>query len=266
MKFFSKSILTFPMGQFPINEIPAVSLDTKPVNKQGYRCREFSDLGDKNIIFIGDEWTEGVGVSYPNTYSAIVTKKFSNLTGYSFHEFNFGHRNKSFDYITRIIWCALNVLKPDFVFMCFPKLDRREYFALDGRLIDYDSDQARKIANGEFSVNRIDQELTTHLHELLSDFDHSVNALKNFHLLECLLDDRDIPWAYSFNQNAITNEHTKALAESGLFDKHRYIGSSFNLIDRRCPRGEYPDDACHRLFGEKVFTWINEKYPELTTE
>ena len=38
--------------------------------------------------------------------------------------------------LREFLLCSLDILKPDAVFITFPVMDRREYFTIDGELVD----------------------------------------------------------------------------------------------------------------------------------
>ena len=137
--------MIWPEAHLPASELPRGQTSVPPINSAGYRGREPLDLGEVNILFIGDEWTEGSNINYENSFAAIVAKKLSLKTGKRIHEFNLGQEGKSYDYVSRILMCSLELMKPEFVLICFPPMGRREYFALDGRLIDFDPIKAAAI-------------------------------------------------------------------------------------------------------------------------
>lgn len=259
MSFFSTSFISFPEEHFPDAGLPAAHLVSSPRNRFGYRGREFDDLGKRNILFIGDEWTEGLGVDYAATYPAIVARRLTAALGVDVHEFNLGHHGKSYDYIGRVLWCALNTLTPDFVFICFPPSDRREYIALDGRLIDYSPAYSSGAAPEGRKMGRIERELCASLGKVLTPFDEPITALKNYLLIEALLDERAIDWAFAFNGSDAALRHARLLTEAGWMKRERALATSFERLDED-PSHRCPGPRSHAAFGEAVSTRIREAW------
>ena len=243
--------MTLPQEYLPGTRLPKGHVQSEPVNQDGYRGREFEDLGNWNILFIGDEYTEGVGIAEAETYPALVAEKLTEFCGRQVNAFNLGHHGKGYDYVSRILWCALNVMTPDFVFVCFPPMDRREYFAIDGRLIDYDRSRAEEIHSGALTVDRVEREITGNLRSLLTEYDAPINALRNVVLIEALLRGKNIPWSYG--ANARGNKHLELLMSREWLEPNRYIGSRFGT----CEFG-LPDTGAHAEFGNQIFTWIRD--------
>ena len=262
MKFFSKSLVDFPHKYYPNGTMPKVNLSCDPTNKFGYRCREFDDRGDVNILFLGDEWSLGESLDFGLIYSSLVCEKLSAQCGFGVHGFNLSHRDKGYDYISRTIWCALRTLNPDFVFICFPDMSRREYFALNGRCIDFSPAKASAIAEKRVKVNRIERELIGTMRDLCTRFDEPINALKNYVLIEALMSETGIPWAVSVNGNNAANEHLALLFEKKLFNKERFMDFTFDLIDV-APDNETPGVKSHEVFGNQLFTWLCDNMPSI---
>ena len=112
--------MIWPEAHLPGPYLPRGNTSVLPVNSAGYRGREPQDRGDFNILFIGDEHTEGTNISYEHTFSSLVSKKISSLKQKRICEFNLGQKGKSYDYVSRILMCSLEIIRPNFVFICLP--------------------------------------------------------------------------------------------------------------------------------------------------
>jgi len=263
MKLFDSGFTDFPVEHFRETGLPRANLDSTPRNKFGYRGRELDDQGEINLLFIGDGWTEGVGVEYAQTFPSIVATRCSVGMKRDVREFNLGHRGKGFDYVSRVLWCALRNFTPDFVFVCFPDVDRREYFALDSRLVDYSPARAQAIEGGREKAQRVERELIGAMHKIFTLYDDPINALRNYLLIDALLAERGIDWAYSTNDSENARLHIDLLIEKGWFAADRYIGRPFGKVDEPSAAPGYPGSVSHAQFGEMIFDELREKLPRI---
>jgi len=252
VKFLSNSMLVFPDAFFPENDIPRANLTSDPLNKYGYRCREFDDTGETNILFIGGAWTEGAGVEIYETYPAIMAARLAEETGTNIHEFNMGHSHKGYDYISRTLNCSLGILKPDFVFICFPEIDTREYFALDGRLVDYSAAKAVAIEAKTLNTDRVERELVDCMHTIYSQYDHAANAIRNYLLIDALLEKAGVDWAYSMIDTEAARGMVELCIEHGWMSREAYMGTPFRRIDAAAGGGEYPGVQSHEAFASEL--------------
>lgn len=251
--------MIWPEAHLPASELPRGQTSVPPINSAGYRGREPLDLGEVNILFIGDEWTEGSNINYENSFAAIVAKKLSLKTGKRIHEFNLGQEGKSYDYVSRILMCSLELMKPEFVLICFPPMGRREYFALDGRLIDFDPIKAAAIIRGEIDSDSIEREIIKNLHSIITKFDDLANALKNAALIEALLNDTGVDWA--FGATSPGNENINELLSRDWLSEDRYIGS---VLDPSSVN--ISNEEIHEQYGTTVCNWLIENTKTFAVE
>ena len=259
MKFFNKYSMIWPEAHLPGSHLPRGQTSVSPVNSLGYRGREPLGTSDFKILFIGDEWTEGTDIAYEKTFPFLIAKTISSLTGKSVHEFNLGQEGKSYDYVSRILMCSLELIKPNFVFICFPPMGRREYFALDGRLINYDPIIAESIICGEIETDSVEQEIIKNLNSTLTKFDALANALKNVILIEALLEERNIRWA--FGATSPGNENIDLLLSRSWLSEDRYVGGFLG------PSSTYfSNTEIHDQYSTRICSWLLENFKTFGAE
>ncbi|MBN06870.1 MAG: hypothetical protein CMM45_03455 [Rhodospirillaceae bacterium] len=250
-----KNLVNFPIDHFPVGDLPRVKLGHRG-NSYGYRCEEFTERGSLNIIFLGDSWTEGAGVTREQTFAHIASQMISEKYGVSVSNWNMAHGGKGYDYFTRILLCSLDILKPDAVFITFPVMDRREYFTIDGELVDLSLGTLGAVERREIDPPLIIKDIYRHWSGLVSSEDDAALAIMNYKLIEGLLKERNIPWGFSFNDWEANLSRVTELMKSGWFDAAKYLGEPFDRIDRVSDSDAHPGPASHDQFGKKVGDWI----------
>jgi hypothetical protein len=112
------------------------------------------------------------------------------------------------DYICRILFLALPILKPHIVFINFTHAGRREYVSVQARLASYNP--------GVRSPDRVGREISRHFDALCSPHDDILNLFRNYKAIERLLSRR--LWLYSATQSDAFD------ALTGHMDRSRYVG------------------------------------------
>jgi hypothetical protein len=125
-------------GYYSDREIPKSIADSEQyrkqykLNKQGYRCLEFSPLpdGGKNVVVLGCSHTFGEGLDDHEIWISQLEKLYysqknkSTLTNLRF--WNLGHPGASPDTCVRILYGSEKVLYPKIIIVCWPVWSRRE--------------------------------------------------------------------------------------------------------------------------------------------
>lgn len=265
LKFAPPSAKHFPAGHFAANSVPASSEAGSPdYNSLGYNCQEFdAPRGDINLMFLGCSWTE----DYPSycSFSKHVCDHFEADHGVRAGNWNLGLGGSGMDFIARTVLCSIDVIKPDMVFLVIPGVDRREFFAQDGRLVRFQRDWVHEaqVKSARWNgLNRITQTLMLHLAGLTSGMEDSVNLLKNYKLVEMCLNLRGIPWGFSMVPPAYVADPVLELLDAGWLDRSRYLGSPYEAVDFVSPEDCHPGRESRKLFGKKVYDWFWTAYPE----
>ena len=257
MIFPFKKYCAFPIEHYPMNEIPEVSLgyDT---NRYGYRCGEFSDRSRLNVLFLGDGWTEGLGVADDEIYPEIACRIAGQRLGVDVTNWNLGHRIKGYDYLARIIMSAVPVLKPELVFISLPSPRRREFFGLDGQMVDFGPERLQALEEAPETLSSIEKDLLGHWRVLESDYDDLSWAILNHKLCEEVLNGAGISWGYACNGEPDAVTPASRLMSDGWMDPMRKLKTDFGLSDEAAGHPGMPGPESHRVFAEAVAEWIIE--------
>jgi len=253
------SLYTFPANQFPSDDIPKVDLG-EGGNSYGYLCDEFNIQNRLKILFLGDSWTQGAGVSRVHSYPQIVCEKISQKLGVSAANWNMGHGGKGYDYIARTLLCSLNVLQPDIVFITFPSMDRREFYTLDKKCIDLSVSNLAAIDRADIDPPPLIRDFYENYRAFLSPPDDAARAILIFNLINLLLDKYQIPWGFSSNDWAPAPNIIAELLKFGHIPYEKYLGQNFRVLDQVSDTDGHPAIESHRCYGEEVGEWILNRY------
>ncbi len=218
-------------------------------NAHGYRCGEFGSRSDLNVIFIGCSWIFGTGVPVESTSCSVFSHLLSERMNRSVSAWNLGFPGKSNDYVSRVLLCAVPVLRPDIVLVNFTFSARREYLPIDGPELNLLSsvDSLGQV------TDLIRRDLYRHMFALASERDDRINLFKNYKLVELLLNAHSVKWLYSsnlFDEFSAFEEH---------LDRQRFILPGLQLLDR-ARDNSHPGIASNRDFAEQVLDRFVELY------
>jgi len=252
-------LATYPASFFTPGEIPATLLNYS-TNRNGFRCSEFEDRKPINIMFLGDSWTEGCGVTQEESYPSMACRNISEMLGVEIADWNLGHGGKGYEYIARMLVYTLDVLNPDAVIITFPSMDRREYFAVDDNCYDLSISMLRAIQEGDYEPSPIMEDIYRNWKPLLSPLDDARNAIMNYKLIESLLNHRDIPWGFSTNDWKPAPERIAEFMKFDLFDARHYVGHAFEKLGQISDTDGHPDAPSHALHGTRIADWLLARY------
>jgi hypothetical protein len=218
-------------------------------NDHGYRCGEFSERGDINIVFIGCSWVFGTGVPVEATACSLFAKRVADHMGKRVVAWNLAFPGKSNDYVTRVLLCALPVLRPDVAFVNFTFSARREYLPIDGPELNLLSSPASlKTVEG-----RVRRSLYSNLLALASEREDRMNLFRNYKLVELSLNAQRVQWLYSAN---LFKEFSSL--ESHI-DRHRFVLPGLQVLDR-ARDNSHPGVESNRHFADQIFSRFLEVY------
>jgi len=218
-------------------------------NAHGYRCDNFDTRRDLNVIFIGCSWIFGTGVPAESTSCAVFSRLLAGRTGKSVSAWNLGFPGKSNDYVSRVLLCAVPVLKPDVVVVNFTFSARREYIPIDGPELNTLS-SPESLKQVEDLARR---DLYRHMFALASEREDRMNLFKNYKLVELLLTTQRVRWLYSGN---VLHEFS---AIEDHIDRARFILPGLQLLDRGRDNS-HPGIGSHLNFAEQAFQRFVELY------
>ena len=127
--------------------------------------------------------------------------------------------------------------------------NKTNYLSFDFDIIDFDPIKAAAIIRGEIESDTVEREIIKNLHPVITKFDDLANALKNAALIEALLSDIRIDWA--FGSTSLGNENINELVSANWLSADRYIGgvldpSSVNISN----------EEIHEQYGTAVCKWL----------
>ena len=188
------------------------------LNKQGFRCTEFKDRKDINVMTVGCSNALGWNVPITHRYSKVFCDKVSESTGKSVADWNLGLPAKSNDYIARIILNTTKLLKPDIVLIGFTGISRREYWDCKGKCIDF-------VPSNVFKIVKQKAPEDLHIHKRLatlqSEYENINNFVRNFQCINSVL--QGTSWYYTIS----SEEETGGSVEGGiksLVPQEKYAG------------------------------------------
>ena len=105
-------------------------------NRHGYRCGEFDQRSEDDIHLacIGSSGLFGIGLPEPMTLPALLSDKLQTLLGRRVVSWNMGLGGTGPDFVTRMLFSVLPVLKPHFVLLTTHPFNRREFIGETGRV------------------------------------------------------------------------------------------------------------------------------------
>ena len=177
-------------------------------NAHGYRCAEFDSTADIRILSVGCSYVMGIGLPQTALFHERFAQQLRSECRQSVVTWNLGLPGASNDYICRILFLALPILKPHIVFINFTHAGRREYVSVQAKLAAYNP--------GVRPPDRVGREISRHFDALCSPHDDVLNLFRNYKAIEGLLS-RHL-WLYSATQSDAFDALTDHM------DRRRYVG------------------------------------------
>jgi hypothetical protein len=154
-------------------------------NSLGYRGPEFNrQPGEAVVMFLGDSHTFGLGMPWESLWTSLVTKYLEQRWGVPAQQCNLGWLATGSDYTAMMVHQAVDVLKPDAVFILWSFISRMTWFADTRRRVDF-------IA--EWVPDKWPQEHSAYL-RLATQSHGFFNYVRNFHLVRDRLLRLGIPY------------------------------------------------------------------------
>jgi hypothetical protein len=203
------------------------------LNSLGYRCPEFDMVASIRIVAIGCSYVLGAALPQRAIFHELFAEKLRAIVSpRAVVVWNLGVGGASNDYISRVLYFAVQRLNPHIVLINFTRFSRREYISGQNRYLNY---------NSNFSpTDEIAKDIFRHFAALSSPFDDQLNFFKNYKAVECLL--TGCHWFYSH----IKEPEPGPVAS--LVDLQRCVGS-FQMLDRARDNG-HAGPQSHRRVAE----------------
>jgi hypothetical protein len=84
--------------------------------------------------------------------------------------------------------------------------------------------------------------------------------LKNYLLIESVLDSRAIPWGFSMVPAPRVVEPVMDLMQAGWIRPLRYLGEPFEVVDYVSREDSHPGPESRKRFADKVHAWFNARH------
>lgn len=238
-------------GRYKKHQHPLLGVDdvSYQFNSYGYRCPEFdwqaSDEGRLSIVAIGASEVFGLGVPEEKTFLRLFANLVEKYQGRPVIGWNLATCGSSPDYLARILFSALPVLKPDIVLLVFPFPKRREYFNDAGRLFMLANSRKQQRFFHQLKTLVTDPEFVSQLKAnltLSSDYNDQINLFKNYQICESLCEKHQPMWLFSGFHSAIFDPiesliKTENFVSPGLLD--------FTTKHEKNPAFGYARDGWH---------------------
>ena len=95
---------------------------------------------------------------------------------------------------------------------------------------------------------------------VISPCDDAAKAILNYKLIELLLNQNDTIWGYSSVDWEPSSTMMEEYIKFGMFDMRYYLGTKFEKLADLSETDGHPDAASHHLHGERIFSWLTNRY------
>ena len=195
---------------------------TYTLNSHGYRCPDFDVTADIKVLTMGCSLVLGKGLKQEELFHEIVCERLRNETGKSVVNWNLGSGGASNDFISRLLFLAYPILKPDLVIVNFTEPSRREYFTNTGECVKYVPGNKVEWFEGAL------REAHILLDKLLSHDQDIVQLFHNYKSVEALL--RDTDWFFSAFAGCILPEVIEHVSQKNFVGQFDIIDTSRDCV------------------------------------
>jgi len=153
-------------------------------NSHGYRCDEFDiDAAEIRVVSLGCSLVHGLGLPEKHLFHELFCDKIRSQTGATLVNWNLGVPGASNDYITRMLYHVVPILKPHILLINFTELSRRDFFTISADWLRY-----KPIANKKYwPDDLVQREAFQHLNQLSNPADDRRNFFVNCKAVEAYL-------------------------------------------------------------------------------
>jgi len=231
-------------------------------NCHGYRCDPFEARRELNVVSLGCSWTEGYGVGGSEAWPSRLCSALADRHHTSVANWNLGKSGKSNDYIARMALTAVPQLAPDFMFVLFTVVERREYLTGEGKCLNFSRHAFESLEIDVAADAARDSGFISGFRELINPWDCLDNFLRNYHQISHAMRSFGIPWGFSFlGISPGLQEYMEALLATGRIERDRYLGVPLQCSD--FAGGAHPGIESHDAFANLIADWSEVRYPGL---
>jgi hypothetical protein len=217
-------------------------------NQHGYRCDEFDDRKDINVLSIGCSYVFGVGIPAHRRFSRIFCDLLAEHTGKEVADWNMGWPGASIGYVARIAALVIPLLRPSVLIINFPAMARREFFDVEGK-------EYKHLPGGDPMSLRAKSLYRTHM-DLSSACEDIAQFFLKYKLIEGLAKLHQVQWVYSIANRMDDLEKYAAIK------KHCTTGALVKSMEKLdvARDGSHPGVLSNKQHGINLFKGYEEHY------
>lgn len=237
------------------------------INSDGYRCaelagRDWASDPSIRIVGIGSSGLFGAALPEENTCLAVLADRLRVELGRPVTYWNLSNGGSSADYVSRMLFSVLPVMRPHLLVLTAFPINRRELFGDSGRpfIVDARPHWQHRLLDPERS--RLHRAART----VCNPYNNLMNLLVNMKTWESLCDDAGVPWL--FMTEAYTR-HIEGLLPM-LRKPRKVVGPGMHALieaHRNDPTEGLARDMMHagklpnRLMAEQLLETLKALYP-----
>lgn len=241
------------------------------INRHGYRTSDLdraaeAGRGKLRIVCIGSSGAFGIGLPESDTLPMVFRDLLQRHSGREAIAWNLSAGGTGADYVTRVLFSAIPVLRPHVALLtCFP-FNRREFIGENGRLF---------IASAmpKWQQRFSDPENWQYedvCRRVCNPYNDLTNMVSNLKVWESVCDDAGVPWLFA--TEAFAEQITPI--EFLLRDPRKLVGPGIMALirlHRSKPATGLARDMLHagieptRVLGQSMFDRLLEIYPAQVT-
>jgi uncharacterized protein (DUF427 family) len=211
------------------------------LNSYGYRGPELKrEIGERVAMFVGSSITLGCGMPLDDVWTSIVTKELAQRWRSPVRQCNLAWTGVGSDYIAMLVHQAVDVLKPDAVFVLWSFIGRLIWFANTQRCVTF-------VPFGRYP--QFEKEHEAYL-RLATDAHVFFNYIRNCQFVYRRLLRLGVPYYWGMV------ESFSSQMLSSYVPLERYVGRFEHLDSAR--DGMHPGRKSHARFADRVIESMNK--------
>jgi hypothetical protein len=211
-------------------------------NSLGYRGPEFERRpGEAAVMFVGDSNTVGVGMPWEGMWTTRITQRLEERWGKPVRQCNLGWLGTGSDYAAMMVHQAVDVIRPDAVFVLWSFTSRITWFASPRRQVHFLPEQAEREDSREHSAYL----------RLASESQGFFNFVRNFTLVRERLLRQSIPFYWG-----TVEQFQRSMLEAYL-PLDNYAGPLEKLDLARDAR--HAGSKSHAAFAERLIATLDRQ-------
>jgi hypothetical protein len=156
-------------------------------NSLGYRGPNFERVaGEAAVMFVGDSNTLGLGMPWDKLWTSQVVKYLAQRWGAPVRQFNLAWAGTGSDYVAMMVHQAVDVLRPEAVFILWSFIERMDWFADTRSLVRFHANYVPPSREKDHSAYL----------RLATPAQRFFNYVRNFHFVNERLQRLQVPYLW----------------------------------------------------------------------